>query len=300
MKRNILDVVISKFMSYTNTQPQNVNLLDYLQDDSLKEAVDEIRSVEDQDRQKALKAKLPAITVSGQFKKRNAKGLIEHSNLLAFDVDNIEDMAQTFDLLKSIPYVVYCAKSVRGKGYWGIFWISNPKMHKEHFDAMDTFFKSRNINIDKAPSSVASLRGYSYDDQAYFNFNAQQFVLVKYSRELSKKTGLVQPKLTHSGNPFIDFNQNGDIHLLLIKRGWTYYHTKGSNIRYTRPGKKAGISADYHRERKLFYVFSSDPVTGLPLPKKAYNHVSLFCKWECNNDLKLCAKKLRAMGYGKR
>jgi len=58
--------------------------------------VDAIRSAPDKDTRSALKAKLPAVTVSGVFSKRAASALVEHSGILIADVD-LDDNPQLMD-----------------------------------------------------------------------------------------------------------------------------------------------------------------------------------------------------------
>lgn len=57
------------------------------------------------------------------------------------------------------------------------------------------------------------------------------------------------------------------------------------------------LSADYCSEKRLLYVFSSDPATEIESAGKAYNHVNIFRQLECNNDIKICAKKLKTLGF---
>lgn len=299
MKYKLLDVTVSKLISYSDFRPTDINLIKFLTDDGFKNQIINIRSIENEDEQKRLKALLPAVTISGKFSARGEIGLIEHSGLIAFDIDKVENMQQTFDMLKKIPYVAYCAVSARGRGYWGIFAISNKMKHKEHFMAMELYFKSLSITIDPAPRNVASLRGYSFDEDAFFNFDTEVFNFLYERPAAFKIPNRLVWKLNAKVNPFEDYNLNGDIESILIAHGWTYLHTKGTRNRYCRPGKKRGVSADYCIERRIFYVFSSDLATGMRQPEKGYNHVAVFCQLECGNDLKLCYKKLINMGYGR-
>jgi len=98
-------------------------------------------------------------------------------------------------------------------------------------------------------------------------------------------------------NPFDAFNKYGDIESLLIAHGWTYQpeHDKGTRKRYTRPGKTKGVSADYCTERRILYVFTNASNFEAA---KGINPVNVFCELECNNDWRLCAKKLRDLGFG--
>ncbi len=258
-----------------------------------------MRSIDNKMEQNRLKALLPAVMVSGTFNRRGESGLIEHSGLIAFDIDHVDNIEETFKRLINITFTAYCAKSARGQGYWGIFAISNKSKHKEHFAAMQLCFKGLGIIIDPAPSNVASLRGYSFDENAYFNHNARVFDYI-YEAPVKPKNTFYQKRGTNVGdNPFDDFNLNGDIETILLNHGWTYQqaHDKGTRKRYSRPDKENGISADYCTDRRILYVFTNE--SGF-IASKGYNPVNVFCHLECDNDFKLCAKKLKIMGYGNR
>lgn len=297
MKDSILNKTVSKLKSYSDQQPTDINLLDYLRDTSLKDQIIKIRSMADENEQKRLKALLPAVMISGRFSARGEASLIEHSGLISFDIDHVPNMAWVYNKLTSLPFTAYCAKSARGKGYFGIFAISNKAKHKAHFAAMQLYFEQLNINIDPAPSNVASLRGYSFDDQVYFNHDAQIFNYLYEPPVAVKKPYKPNSTITDGSNPFDHFNQTGDVEALLIAHGWTFQHAKGTRARYARPGKRDGVSADYCRERKILYLFSTDPATGLSTPQKGYNNVSVYCQLECNNNWRVCNQKLKQLGY---
>ena len=297
MEDSILNKTISKLKSYSDRQPIDINLIDYLSDSSFKSEIDKIRSIDNQDEQKRLKTLLPAVMISGRFQARGEAGLIEHSGLISFDIDHVPNMVSMYNTLTSLPFTAYCARSARGKGYFGIFAISNKAKHKAHFAAMQLYFRQLNIEIDAAPSNVASLRGYSYDSNAYFNHSAEVFNLI-YEPELAiKKTYKPNTRPGDLSDVFANFNQSGDIESLLIAHGWTFQHIKGTRARYARPGKSIGVSADYCRDRKILYVFSSDSSTEMPEYNRGYNHVQVYNSLECGGDWKTCSKKLKQLGY---
>jgi hypothetical protein len=103
--------------------------------------------------------------------------LIVHSGFIQFDIDFKENSHITnYSDLKSeickIVNVAYCGLSVSGTGLWGLIPILYPDRHRQHFDFIYNAFKKLGITIDKKPGNVASLRGYSYDINGYFNRNA--------------------------------------------------------------------------------------------------------------------------------
>ncbi|WP_345265022.1 BT4734/BF3469 family protein [Nibrella viscosa] len=178
---SLLDVEVSCFAGYNITDnPRPVKLLTWLTSAKYWQQVEQIRQISDKDQRDALKGKLPAITPSGLFAYRAEKDLIRHSGFLQFDIDwkenkHIGNYGQLKQHICNITCVVYCGLSVSGTGYWGLVRIAHPERHKQHFNALQKAFSRLKINIDDAPSNVASLRGYSYDPEGYFNEQAVIF-----------------------------------------------------------------------------------------------------------------------------
>jgi len=179
MQKSILDTNVSCFANYdTPDNPRTVKLLQWLKSDKYKNKVEEIRKLTDKVARDEVKATLPAITPSGLFTYRNAKNLLKLSGFIQFDIDlkgneSISNYAELMNQLPNIKNVAYCGLSVSGQGYWGLVPIAYPERHKEHFRAMEIAFLGYGINIDPAPKSIVSLRGYSYDPDGYFNHNAE-------------------------------------------------------------------------------------------------------------------------------
>lgn len=142
--------------------------------------VKQIRTIDDKSARDKLKSTLPGITPSGTFTYREEKSLVKHSGLIQFDIDgkdhtHIGNFTELKKFISNINNVLYCGLSVSGKGYWGLVPIKHPDKHKSQFRALHKAFEKLGLNIDKAPQNVASLRGYSFDPDGYFNHNAKIF-----------------------------------------------------------------------------------------------------------------------------
>ncbi|GGK58920.1 BT4734/BF3469 family protein [Rufibacter glacialis] len=175
---SILNVQVSCFANYTSAEnPAEVNLLQWLTSDKYREQVELIRTLEAKEERDRIKATLPAITPAGTFTQRAQDHLIKHSGFLQFDIDWKENTHITnYQGLKqqicNIPNVAYCGLSVSGKGFWGLIPIAYPEKHRQHFESLEKAFAHFGIVLDPAPKNVASLRGYSYDQEPYFNHQA--------------------------------------------------------------------------------------------------------------------------------
>lgn len=202
-QKSILDINISIFSNYKSTEPKQINLLIWLNSKDYYLEVKKIRSTKNDILLKKLKSELPAITPSGVFSKRCSKNLIKHSGFIQFDIDckdnlHIKNYPNLKNEIKKIKEIAYCGLSVSGKGYWGLVAISNTKKHKQHFEALYLKFKNLGIIIDKSCKDVSRLRGYSFDDNAYFNHSASKF------------TQIINP-INNTKTPFNNYKVNNSI-----------------------------------------------------------------------------------------
>ena len=192
-EKNYLDVEVSYFESCWSTAPKPINLFEWLNDDQLKEEVIKLRAIQDEEEQKKMKKNFPAVTVSGLFHERNKKGLIKHSGLIAVDIDykdntHLKNYDQLQNELKKIPYIAYCAESIRGTGCYVIIPLLYPHKHEEHFEALKMNFKKISINIDDSCKDVSRLRLYSWDPDAYWNFNSTPYPYIIEGPKLVRKS----------------------------------------------------------------------------------------------------------------
>jgi hypothetical protein len=185
-RKSVLDVEVSCFKNYWEEKnPRNVNLIAWLTSTKYQYKVDVIRAIDDKAKRGEIKATLPAITPSGLFRTRETKvplqeKLISHSGLIQIDVDNLDkgDLKYIKKDLQTLDEIAYLGISVSGRGLWGLIPIPpDPEYHRDYFEVLSqTFEELLGITLDKKPKNVASLRGYSYDSEAYFNHSAIPFL----------------------------------------------------------------------------------------------------------------------------
>ena len=189
---------VSAWASYYEAQaPKQVNLLTWLNSPKYAQQVEAIRAAGTKAERDKLKALLPAITPSGIFSRRDEAGLIQHSGLIQIDVDwkenaHIGNYTELKAQLAKLQNIAYLGLSVSGTGFWGLVPILYPEKHKAHFKALKTVFLRIGVCIDDKPGNVASLRGYSWDKEPYFNHNAKPFTLLE-----EQQPERYQPKATH-------------------------------------------------------------------------------------------------------
>ncbi len=185
LEKSVLNVEVSIWPNYfTSDAPKTVNLLKWLTSTKYRHKVEQIRTLPTKSDRDALKATLPAITVSGLFSERRAKAsLTRHSGLIALDFDekdnrHITNFTDLRAQLCKVPNVAYCGLSVSGTGFFAIIRIAHPDRHEQHFDALKRLFWDRwQLRVDAACRDVSRLRGYSYDANGFFRHDAVLFRL---------------------------------------------------------------------------------------------------------------------------
>ena len=128
---------------------------------------------------KKKKEKLPAVSWSGHFSKRNRKGLIQHSGYVVIDVDNTLDIGSVLADFAQNPHVRFAFISPSGTGAKPIIPVSpvptTPEEHEHAFYAvLDAFdeYVLRDPKMMKAQKDVCRLCFLAYDARPVDNPDA--------------------------------------------------------------------------------------------------------------------------------
>ena len=169
------EIKVSFFRNFKITKPtHDVSLDGWLLTDYFKKEVEGIRRETNEVQRRVLKSRLPAITPSGIFSVRRIDGLIQHSGIICIDIDAKDNPAiSDFNALKAINSdmdgLYYAGLSASGNGLFLLFRIAYPDKHIEHFRALVSDLKQRNIMADTSCSDVCRIRFASYDANPIYN-----------------------------------------------------------------------------------------------------------------------------------
>lgn len=174
-----LDVQVSCVKNYFSKDPKDVSLLTWLQSNKYKHVVEQLRATQDKQQRQRFKSWLPAITPAGRFSRVEEKYFLAHSGFIQFDIDakdntHITNYNALHKQLRNISNIAYCGLSASGTGWWGLVRIAYPEKHLLHWQYIQQAMQRMGINLDAAPKNICSLRGYSYDANAYFNHKANK------------------------------------------------------------------------------------------------------------------------------
>jgi hypothetical protein len=207
---NIRDAKISLFKSYYDTAPiQSIRFEDFclvVIEGEYQSEINIIRQEKNKSKRDELKAKLPAVTISGTFKERTRDCQLSHSGMICLDFDlkenpSVRNWNKVVADLSGIVNVAFAALSLSGNGVFAVIPLAFPMQHLEQFSALKSDFKFLGLNIDSSCSDVSRLRGITTDPKAYYNPYAESY------RRIYKLHYMRQPK-----------NNNSDDCLRLIKK----------------------------------------------------------------------------------
>lgn len=136
-----------------------------------KELVQNVRAKESITERRGAKKLLPYFTVSGTFSTRNEKGLLEHSGLVALDIDH--DLTKREEI-GADPHTFAMFVSAGGDGLAVIVKIPTTN-HLGSFRALQRYYLlTHGVEIDSLPD-VSRPRFVSYDPDLYVNPDSQVF-----------------------------------------------------------------------------------------------------------------------------
>jgi predicted P-loop ATPase len=158
---------ISLFGNIYNTVPiDNLDLNAYLngvKSGQWEDEVHKIRIQNDETIKDKMKRHLERVTFSGTFSKRTDDGLLEHSSLIAIDLDDLKDPEITKLLLSDDKYVYAAFVSSGGKGLTILFRINKSK-HRESFLGISEYLLL-NYGLLADPGSISPVKpfGVTFD-----------------------------------------------------------------------------------------------------------------------------------------
>lgn len=131
------------------------------------------------DAYKKEKTRLMAVTWSGQFSERLDKNLLEYSNLICLDIDNLE--VSVIEHLKSLlsadELVRYCFISPSGSGLKIVVEVNTgPENHLAAFLHLQKTFEDKYaFKVDNSGKNISRLCYVSWDDRSIINEESKVF-----------------------------------------------------------------------------------------------------------------------------
>lgn len=145
-----------------------------------------LRALRGEERDKA-KKRVPCVTLAGTFSTRRDDGLVDHSGLIAIDIDELQEPGKMKEKLSKDPYVYAAFVSIGGKGLCVVFKITSSK-HREAFRGISEYlFNAYKVVVDPTSINVSRLRFVSYDPDLYLSSdNVPKFTMYPKDKEPKK------------------------------------------------------------------------------------------------------------------
>lgn len=198
---------------FHDTKVSVYNRFEYVQDVTLKDAltmgkdhikhIDHCRQLKNQGHEKEYKEekrKLPSYTATATYcGERKAENMTNYNALCVVDLDDLEDVEKAKADVTKLPFVLYAAKSVGGKGLFCIVRLDGSKDdYLKHWYALKDDFQNIGYPIDESCKDVSRLRFVSYDENPYINYQATIYTAKK---EIQSTISFPQGNETHKLTP---------------------------------------------------------------------------------------------------
>ena len=167
------------FKNISDTTPHSISFKDLQKlQDKYADCVKQIRTEENEDRQKQMKSELlPCIAFNVRFNGNRCKdNICEYTNLLYIDIDYKDNkphiMESLHQTLSKIDNILFFQRSARGKGYMAVMPTDNIKDERDFlavWKAAEADFKKLGIVIDSNTKDASRVTFISYDEKCYIN-----------------------------------------------------------------------------------------------------------------------------------
>ncbi len=183
-----------------------ISILQAIQEGKWQKDVEHLRSLPTREEYDEEKKNLFSVTFSGTFSYRNAEKLINYTNMIVLDIDelNASQIAAYVSDFRNDPFIFSFFISPSDEGLKILVKVNNEaKDHDKAFLALENYFAERYAaTLDKSGKDVSRLCFVSYDPDLYYNPDSQVFDVVASKVEVSSKThsareqGFVGKKVT--------------------------------------------------------------------------------------------------------
>lgn len=272
-----------------------------IRDGKWKEQVEEVRAAWEaggKDATDPLKKLLPGGLFSATFTYRSAEKVKDKTGAICADLDHLENVEGTRDLIVSDSHVLACFISPTGTGLKVICRIDPARPHYDSYLAAETYFREQfGLAIDRKCKDINRLCFVSYDPDAFLADTAEvlPYPPLPPAPEPPAEPSQVRRDLPAGFvMPGTEYNTRGDWQALVKKHGWK----EDKKPYWTRPGKKSGISASWDVCPGKFHVFtdSAPPL----VDEENYSPFDLYVALECGGNKEMAYEQLYEAGYGSR
>jgi len=186
-------MLISHYKNIHDSQDTDIefdNFLEGVRSGRWQDIALEVRNAPNKEIKELKKKTAPLVTISGSFAARKDDAIRKHSNLIAIDIDNLDDAVATKNRIGADPYILAAFISISGKGLCLIVKIDGTR-HLDAFNGIAAYlYNEYQLIVDQSGKNVSRARFISYDPALIQNPNAATF-----KKYLPKKKEYKQQKV---------------------------------------------------------------------------------------------------------
>jgi len=178
--------VFSKITDTENPFYKEIDeVLNSFKDGSNAKKIEAIRNENDKEKRNIAKSKLVSVCFSGEFSRRAAKNIINHSGFACLDFDDVDDAVCLRDSLQDNEYIYSAFISPSGNGVKAL--VKVPKdiaNYKKYYEAICETFDSK---LDTKTKDISRVCYESYDPDLFINHNSKEWALMQEFTEVTRK-----------------------------------------------------------------------------------------------------------------
>lgn len=148
-------------------------ILRQIQDGTYRNEIEKVRKATTQEEKNIAKYEASGFTFSGTFKERRSDSLIQHSGLVAIDIDGLnERVGEEKERLEQNPYTFSVFRSISNTGLRVLVKVPDgldAHTHKLYYNAIGKFL---NVESDLQAQDVSRYTNVTYDPELYYNPNS--------------------------------------------------------------------------------------------------------------------------------
>ena len=171
-------MLISSYKNVHDKQDKDIeidNFLEGIRSGRWQDIALEVRNAPNKEVRDLIKKKAPLVTISGSFAERKVEGLRKHSNLIAIDIDNLDDPQSTKAIIGADPYIYASFISISGQGLCLVIKIDGTR-HLDAFNAIAAYlYNEYQLIVDQSGKDISRARFVSYDPFIIQNSKSSTF-----------------------------------------------------------------------------------------------------------------------------
>jgi hypothetical protein len=162
--------------------------LEKIRDGEWQDLVIQCRLIKDaKERNEFKRTKMPTVSMSGIFARRDDSSLITHSGYIAIDLDHVDNINHVRNELVKDVFVHSVFMSTSGDGLRVLFKIKSNK-HLESFRGIqEHLFERYELNCDSNGSNVSKPYIVSWDPAMYYDFSGVKIIFAYFPKETTIK-----------------------------------------------------------------------------------------------------------------